>query len=135
MQTVVAANDHEGIGAMKSDIDNMIGPLSQIAIAFAATIWLVSPAAAVNGGDFLKLDPSFASGYAFGILEVQLGLHDPVNTQLQMRQRDCFLNGGITSDVLFDAVARHIEANPPSLLEPAFVAVLRTMTDMCPSAE
>lgn len=94
---------------------------------------LTSSARAMNGGEFLQLPEAFGEGYAFGVLEVQLGFYDAARAELQGRQRNCFIGTGLTSDILYRAVFRHIEGDASALLEPAFVAVVKTLAEMCPA--
>lgn len=104
--------------------------------ALIVAIWLLgaSPTMAqFKGADFLDASTEFGKGYAFATAETITGLlNESFAEGRQSAISTCLLQGGLTSNEIYDAVRRYIEANPPSLVEPAFVAVLKTLNAICP---
>lgn len=87
-----------------------------------------------TGQGFLDTDQRFAEGYAFAVLDHQitvLGAGNVFSAQ-QLRYRECFIGTDFNSSNLYDAVLRHIKANPQTLLQPALGAVFGTLSEICP---
>lgn len=100
-----------------------------LAVGFLAP----SPASAFTGADYLDTDTRFASGYAFGAIESITSFCNPALPQgTQERWITCLRDGSLMTNQMHAAVRRYIEQNPASLGEPAYVAVLKTLREVCP---
>lgn len=93
----------------------------------------VTAAEAFSGAEYLQSDASFAAGYSWGVLEGSLGVHNPDFQEAAERQRNCLYTANLRSNTLHEAVRRHLQDDPKHLTEPAFVAVLNVVSDMCPA--
>ena len=101
------------------------------AYSLCAVLGLGSPAAfAMTGAELLQQDKSFAFGYVFGVVDMQIRLYLPNNKNWQV-VRDCVISSQLSAEGTFDLVESHLRRNPKKLTEPALVGVLNAINEMC----
>lgn len=99
-------------------------------LAFSYAFLYVTSAQAMTGAEFLQMDKTFASGYAFGVLESDLYVLNPRNTDVETR-RKCISDAKINSETLYNLVYNYIQRTPETLRYPALGAVIQAVSEMC----
>jgi hypothetical protein len=105
----------------------MVARLLAVSLVLAS-----SPACAMTGAELLQSGTNFASGYILGVVDHRLFVFDRAGATRQTEIRECIVASKMTTDTLYSVVIAYLRNHPDSLQEQSFVAVLRTLDQICP---
>jgi uncharacterized lipoprotein NlpE involved in copper resistance len=96
-----------------------------------AMLGLGSPAAlAMTGAELLQSNKAFATGYVFGIVDMQTTMFDS-DDKNWLVVRECVINSHLNARGTFDLVESYLRRNPKRLTEAAVAGVLNSVNEMC----
>ena len=84
----------------------------------------------MTGAELLQQDRRFATGYVFGVVEMQIGLQHPEVKNWRI-VRDCMIKSNLDAQGVYDLVESYLRRYPKVLKDSAWIGVYRAVQEKC----